>query len=99
MAVVATITARHLRHAVTHRKDCDCYDLDERDPRCEEQWPNICPWHAYQLHRHATGDFSSPGWWAYQQGLTDSFSDQAPDPREFDAILAPRVDLVRMPRQ
>ena len=96
---MATITTRHLRYAVTHRKDCNCDSSDKRDPKCEEQWPDICPWHAYQLHRHTTGDFSCPGWWAYQQGVTDSFSGPAPDPREFDQILAPSVEFVKAPRQ
>lgn len=68
-----TITARHLHHAATVRKDCDCNQT--RDPRCEAQWPDICPWWAFQLQRVVTGDFSSPEWWAYQVRQRDDFSD------------------------
>ena len=72
-----------LHHAITHRKDCNCDK--ERDPKCEAEWPDSCPWRAYQLHRHSTGDFSSPEWWAYQLGLREDYSDEPPDPREFDS--------------
>jgi hypothetical protein len=83
------ITRQHLRHAVTHRKDCYCDKSDTRDPKCEKDWPDICPWWAYQLHRHDTGDFSSPEWWEYQLGLRNSYSDQPPDVREFDSAAQP----------
>ena len=56
-----TITARHLWHARTHKRDCSCGKSDEpRDPKCETDWPGICPHWAYQLYRHRTGDFSGP---------------------------------------
>ena len=25
-----------------------------------KEWPDLCPFWAYQLHRHITGDFSGP---------------------------------------
>src|SRR5262249_10468855 len=40
---------RHLRHAVTNRKDCGCHKSDFSDPKCERRWPDLCPWCAYQL--------------------------------------------------
>jgi len=55
-----TITARHRLHARTHRKECSCYKSEERDPKCEKDWPVICPFWANQLYRHTTGDFSGP---------------------------------------
>jgi hypothetical protein len=85
------ITAKHLRHALTHRKDCNCYKSEERDPKGEKEWPDMCPWWAYQIHRHATGDFSSPEWWNYQCGLRDDFSDEPPDVREFEVNALPAV--------
>jgi hypothetical protein len=63
---MSTITLQHLWHARTHRKGCGCYKSEERDPKCAKDWPEICPWWAMQLHRHQTGDFSSPEWWARQ---------------------------------
>jgi hypothetical protein len=78
------ITPQMLRHAVTHRKNCTCYKSDERDPNCTKDWPDICPWWAYQLHRHITGDMASPEWWAYQCGFRDDYSDEPPDPRQFE---------------
>jgi len=87
MAAAVTITPRHLRHAATKRKDCNCDSSGTRDPKCEKDWPDICPWWAYQIYRQATGDFSSPEWWEYQLRLRDGFSDQAPDPREFDSEI------------
>jgi hypothetical protein len=91
IAGMATITPRHLRHAVTNREDCDCYKSEYRDPKCEKGWPDIGPWWAYQMHRRISGDFSSPEWWAYQLRQREDFSDQPPDPREFDS-LAPGTD-------
>ena len=73
MAAAVIITPRHLRHAVTNRKDGNCDSSGTRDPKCETDWPDICPWWAYQMYRHATGDFSSPEWWEYQLGLRDGF--------------------------
>jgi hypothetical protein len=92
---MATTTAQYFRHALTHRKGCSCYRSEEHDPKCEKAWPDICPWWAYQLHRHNTGDFSSPEWWPYQQGLRDDFSDPAPDPREFDDVKSQPTDSSR----
>jgi hypothetical protein len=80
-----TITRQHLKHAITHRKSCACDKPASRDANCEREWPDICPWWAYQLHRHLTGDFASPEWWEYQLGIRDDYSDEPPDPREFDA--------------
>jgi hypothetical protein len=86
--VMAGPTARNpshaLLHAVTHRKDCGCYKSEERDPKCAQTWPDICPWRAYQFYRFNTGDFSSPEWWAYQLGEREGYSDLPPDARQFD---------------
>lgn len=83
---MSIITSRHLQYAVEHRKDCNCYKSDHRDPRCAQAWPDLCPWWAFQLYRHMTGDFSSPEWWDYQIGRRKDYSDQPPDPRQFDAL-------------
>jgi hypothetical protein len=40
-AAMATTTAQYFRHALTHRKDCSCYKSEERDPKCEKEWPAI----------------------------------------------------------
>jgi hypothetical protein len=56
----AVITPHILWHARTHEKDCSCYKSETRDPKCEQKFPAICPWWAYQLQRHITGNFSGP---------------------------------------
>lgn len=60
MEMTTTINARYLMHARTHKKDCDCQKSEYRDLKCEAAWPDICPWWAYQLERHITGNFSGP---------------------------------------
>ena len=65
----ATITARHLFHARTHKKDCGCNKSEVRDSKCEKEWPDLCPWWAMQMHRHNTGDYSNPEWWRAQLNM------------------------------
>lgn len=62
------ITARHLEHAQAHSKRCACYKSEIRDPACEAAWPDICPWWAYQLDRHITGNYSGSAPWPGSNG-------------------------------
>jgi hypothetical protein len=44
-------------------KTCKCYKSDYRDPKCEAEFPIICPWREWQLSRFVSGKFpgKSPG--------------------------------------
>jgi hypothetical protein len=86
---MAELNIEHFKHAVTHRKECGCYKAEEREPKCEKRWPDICPWWSYQMHRHVSGDFRAPEWWAWTLGLRGGYSDVPPDPGEFDPIPRP----------
>jgi hypothetical protein len=57
---MATIAAAMIFHGRTHLKTCGCYKDESRDPACVKDWPELCPWWGYQIHRHISGDFSGP---------------------------------------